>query len=416
MFEPSQPILVAHPSAGWQARHDRELFGGPEEISLQGQPLLRECRFRLDDLDNASAIVDMQRQFHKGGAAVVLSEGYFPYGGEIKFRQECRYAQNHLRVIFDLRWLRGTVVKRHFGLGSLRLPGKFRRYFCLPPAQHQAEGKAAYWQEIPAFAGGAPLMVGHWHRPPPAVVFEREDGLFVEIGTGSDLWRWEECLGAGPENGSYKIFLEADGLRFDREPLMCCGEFEPVSRPYRYTWYAAWGRQLPQPEAPQGEPIRCAKGSLEAEFSIPSGARPAFTLDASAIAWPASACQAPSSLALASGRRPVPCLESSLVQKVLRRPIRRLRELPDGILVLKGLNPGCCWDAGHMEKNHRPFVSHWDINGLHEYLVWIRQQLGPAWEIRLDGAGLPPLPSLASPCLQNGFGTEERLEALEDEE
>ena len=80
---------------------------------------------------------------------------------------------------------------------------------------------------------------------------------------------------------------------------------------------------------------------------------------------------------------------------MVRRLGRMLRErFETGILVIRGLTPGCCWNPGHFEKNNREILAHWDINGLMELMVWLRQQL-PGWELRIIPDESLPLPSLA---------------------
>ena len=121
----------------------------------------------------------------------------------------------------------------------MKLPGEFNKFTIVPPAQHQTEGAEVHVREIPKWKG-KDIMVGHWHRPPISLIFHRKDGIDLEVGTGFDLWRWEQNLGYYPESGSYKVLLTEAGLELIREPLACCEEFEPEQRNYRFTWYFAW--------------------------------------------------------------------------------------------------------------------------------------------------------------------------------
>jgi hypothetical protein len=403
--DPIQHIAITHPDLGWEAIHDAERFGGPTEIKVDGLPVLRDNSFHVDDVDETYAVIKRQRLFHKGGAAVVQSEGYFPFGGEIRFFQTCRYAMNHLRVIFDLEWARGSVVKQSFGLGCLRLPGRFKRFFTLPPAAEQMAGQVGSWQEIPA-ADGRAQPVGSWSQPPPAWVFEREDGLFIEIGTGSDLWRWEECLGAGAGQAGYQIIRTDAGLEIVRNLLACPTEFLPTPRPFRFTWYAAWGRELPA-AATLPAKIQAVEFDANREPKLPAkmGKLPKLLVDMSQIPWPASALRTLSPADQLNGiRQAACCWESDSGQKSLRRLIRKLRDqYPKGTLVVKGVSPACCWDPSHLEKPNRESLAHWDINGIIDLFVWLRHQLGPGWEIRLDQDGTLPLPSLAGLGGINGF-------------
>ena len=400
-----QHIAFSHPQLGWEAVHDAERFGGPTEINFEGVAVLRDNSFHVDDVDETYAVIKRQRLSHKGGAAVVHSEGYFPFGSEVRFFQTCRYAMNHLRVIFDLEWTRGTLVKQSFGLGCLRLPGRFKRFFFLPPALDQVAGQAGEWRDLPA-ADGQSQVVAEWSQPPPVLVFERNDGLFVEIGTGSDLWRWEECLGGGTGNGRYRIVRTDAGLEIVRDLLARQAEFQPVSRPFRFTWYAAWGRELPA-AAKLPAKIQTVEFDASREPILPAkmGKLPKLLVDLSLIPWPVSALRTASpDDQLAGHRQATCCWENDAGQKSLRRLVRKLRDrFPKGTLVIKGLTPGCCWDPSHLEKPNRESLAHWDINGIVDLFVWLRHQLGPGWEIRLDQDGALPLPSLAGLSEPNGF-------------
>jgi len=246
----------------WLARHDASRADGPFELcDGQGEPWLRDVTFYVDDLGADLALSERFRVACKGGVATVETTGRYPFGAGISVKQALRYAVNHVRVVTDVQLPPGSIVRRHLGLGGFTLPGRWRRFYCLPPAQHLAEGRQGAWQDIPAEAP-ASGMIGHWHRPPLRLVFERDDGVRVEVGTGGDVWRWEQNFGFGPEAGNYKLRLEPGGLRFEREPLMTCAEVAPVARIYRLTWYLAW-------EGPRGRrgdaATAAAKGQKRAD-------------------------------------------------------------------------------------------------------------------------------------------------------
>ena len=407
----AKQITIAHPDGMWEAVHSTERFGGPHTISVNGDVLLEAPRFHIDDIGDESAIVLKQRAFRKAGTAMATSTGYLPFGSETKFFQSCRYAANHVRITFDLRWRRNTAIRRHLGLGSLFLPGKWKRYFCLPPSLHLSEGAKPKWQDI-SDADDAPAMIGHWHRPPLALVFERADGTAVEIGTGYDLWRWEQCLGLGPENGSYKILREENGLRLVREPVMCCEEFTPLPRDYRFTWYAAWRSAKAQETSPlpPANPLQfdlrrgLTPGGL-AETVAHKSEPPVFSLDLNDIAWPAKFRRAGTAAAYIRGENEAqPCWKSPGMQKGLRHAIRQLAGLStEGTLQLRGVNPGLCWDSTHLGYKNPDGVAHWDINSVLDFAVWTRQQLGLGWQIQTETGALAELPSMTGLFGQNGF-------------
>ncbi|NLF19118.1 MAG: hypothetical protein GX595_17965 [Lentisphaerae bacterium] len=395
----------------WLARHDASRADGPFELcDGQGEPWLRDVTFYVDDLGADLALSERFRVACKGGVATVETTGRYPFGAGISVKQALRYAVNHVRVVTDVQFPPGSIVRRHLGLGGFTLPGRWRRFYCLPPALHLAEGRQGGWQDIPAEAP-ASGMIGHWHRPPLRLVFERDDGVRVEVGTGGDVWRWEQNFGFGPEAGNYKLRLEPGGLRLEREPLMTCAEVSPVARIYRLTWYLAWegpkGRRGDAAAAavPEAVPVSfSARGEAMVRAAAGTAASPALRLDLRDWPAPPQARRAATPGDVAGERRDGGlCWESVAVQKAFRRIIRQVAALgPEGTLVLCGLEPGLCWDPAHCQRRGAP-QAHWDMDALLAVSVWTRQQLGLGWRIVVERGAVDTLPAESRLFEPTGF-------------
>ena len=382
----------------WKARHDATRVDGPAEITCAGDCLVREVSFQVDDFAADLMLRDRFRDFHKGGAAVVEASGHYPFGAEMGIAQTFRYGARHLRVVSDLTLRKGSTVRRQIDLGSLFLPGPWRRLYCIPPSQDLLEGKTAGWLELPA-AFPPEGVVAQWPRPPLALVFERPNGTRLEVGTGADLWRWERHFGLGSATAGYTILAEADGLRLRREPLRTDAEVQPQPREYRLSWYLAWQAadyQAPAPSDLEPAVVRfTAQGEALVQEAAGAAACPALLIDLAH--WPclASRRRAASPTALRRGERaPCPCWESAGVQKALHRMIRQVAALgPRGVLTWRGLVPGLFWDPAHCERQGEP-LPHWDLDALLGLGTWGRQQLGPDWQVHVDVPGWEMLPSL----------------------
>lgn len=413
-------IVLSHDGGLWSAQHDPESAAGPLKIRIGDDTVVENCRFHIDDFEPESMVVERFRAHHRGGAAVVEASGLFPFGNEIRLGQTFRYAANHVRITSDLNWPKATEVRRHFALGDLFLPGHWHRFYVFPPLTRlNARRSRPAWHDIPQDSRPG-TMIGHWHRPPLAVVFERPDGTRLEVGTGSDVWRWESCLGYCPESGSYKITVEADGIRFIREPLMCCLPYTPAAGQRRFTWHLAWyGTAFPGPrQFPPAETLRFENGKLgDFERDVPAKT-PSVVLDTSTLPVPASARKALSAPDLIRGKlASVPCWESHPVSKLARSVIRRLAAMSDnGYLRIKGLLPQPCHVAGHVDRRETDGVAHWDINGILDFCVWARRQLGESWEMRLENRLAEILPSLRCLELPNGFDPQEMVAPKTDME
>lgn len=412
--------IIRYTDGSWQAVHDKDLYGGPNEIQVAGETLAVIKPFYIDDMSEDTAVLKRFRAFRKTGAAVVASEGYFPIGGEVKFFQNYKYASNHVRVTFDLRWPKGMMLKRRFGFGEILLPGRWKKYFCIPPASHVAEGKDPQWVDFSEYEGKS-VMSGHWHRPPLSLVFEREDGMRFELSCGSDIWRWEQCMGFGPENGSYKIFVEEQGIRIVREPLMCCSEFEPQARDYRFSWVMAWtmpGEKKALDEKNASLLSMSGEQKLHKDKIVKDGSTP-MMLDAESCNLPDFADCTPSPTDnVLDKRSDTVCWEGSAAQKRVRKVIRSLKgECEPGTLIFRNFLPGICWDARHLNRKNKEGLCHWNLDSLLDFSEWTRKQLGDDWKLSaVVPAPWDELPSMQNCFDINGFENEEYFEFVPPEE
>lgn len=438
----AEQIRVTHDDGLGELVFAADRAGGPQEIRLAADVLVREVRSYLDDFIEKQAVVDDLKGSRKGGTAVVQAHAFYPFGCKVAFTQTVTCAANRAMFTYDLKWPQQGVVRRQFGLGSLFVPGAWARFWCVPPAQQLAErGETVTCQPIPEqAAAAAPVLLGQWQRPPLALVLERADGLRLEIGTGSDLWRWEFGLGLGPDTGSYQLFAERDGLRFVREPLRCSAEFTPAARKFRFTWYAAWWKpglvsasaagdgatlltfrpdgdlDVPRPPPPAARASKAKTKSRKKPVVPAKLPPPCWALDFATLPVPDTCRRFSSTEKLGSGQRAAEfCWEADAVQKRARRVIRQIAAAAEpGTLVIRGVRPGLCWDASHLGKVNPAGLAHWDINAIFDYSEWVCQQL-TGWQVLFEpgadaafpgaAAGLWPPPSVAGLFQPNGFST-----------
>jgi len=403
-------ITVRHSELGWSALHDGMRFGGPVTVAVGSDEVLRDEGVRIDDLPTDSMVVGEARAYRRGGCFVVETSGFFPFGGEVRMRRVCRYAANHVRVTLDVDWPAGMEVRRHFSTGDLFLPGEWQRMLVVPPPPWRLSegGWAPYELRLAPPADDGERMIAHWHRPPLAIVLRRRGGVQVEVGTGVDVWRWQHALGAGAENGSWKVLLSRQGVRLVREPLMTCAGFAPAPRSYRFTWYAAWaGSGWSPPNASGAVPVKFAEnGSPQApgeadapllQFRVPEmPVRPEWR-------------RAPAMAEYVRGRRDAaPCWCAPPVQRRFRRFIRQLAaRYPRGVLILRGLEPGTCWDPAHVDRSDPDGTPHWDLPDLLAMAEWTRRRLHN-WTLRAEAPGpFQKLPSLRYLFAPNGFDADD---------
>lgn len=348
--------------------HDRSVLSGPEQFLYDGQPLIENLQCYLDDRFDYRGVVRTSKGYRKGCVDTVELQGYLPLGNEIYFNHKFQYTNNYARISTDLRLTPGTTLKRHFGLGSLVLPGKWVKYFEIPAPQHQLEGAESRWHEIEAGSEGERLMVGHWHRPPTTLTFVREDGVQVEIGTGSDVWRWEYGLGYGPESGSFKIFQHGDRLEIQREPLMCCEEFTAQAREYRFTWFLRWGQPEKAPQVQQWMNLN--------DKGLPEEGVRHLGIEVTNENLPDSYYKTATPEQFYNGEHTnALCLSHNKTQGQLRTFIRRMKQAGQlESITFRGLSCGPCYNPSHVQRRNKPVV-HNDSSYILDFTDWVRQTL-----------------------------------------
>jgi len=403
-------VIITHPDNSWKIVHDLHNFGGPLSLEVNQTPLLECQSFYIDDLSENSAVLRKLQEYRKAGQAVISTDAYLPFGVELQLRQTCRYAGRHARITFDINWQKNSYIQRHFGVGSLFLPGKWQRYYCLPPAEHLAQGVEPTWHSINNDPKSSPMQ-GHWHRPPLALVFEHQSGIRLEIGTGNDIWRWQNCMSAAPESASYKIIRQKNGLQLIREPLMCCEEFSPKVQNYRFTWYIAWSTPNDNKKDTTNNPTQIPfnkDNSIDLKTlkkQLAENSTPNLLLDLTKLNFPPHTCRTTtSSNYIRKQTSNQPCWQNPIIQKTARKIIRSIAgNFQEGELTIKGITPGICWSSEHLDRKNPDGISHWDINNILNFSSWLRQHLNKYWKIKIQNNSNWQLPSLENLGADNGF-------------
>ena len=249
-----------------------------------------------------------------------------------------------------------------------------------------------------------PLMLAHLHRQPLSVTFRRPNGTAIELGTGFDIWRWDENLGYGPESGSVKVILEEDGIRFIREPLACCEEFTPEHRPFRFTWYMAWRENGANKNLPKHE-----LHSLEFDTRGEVNTYPLIQalkkkklytyveFDWAKLTWKNNQQRIPSNYDYIRGKEGngQSCWCCSSVVTRAKKIIRKIAAVEglDGI-VFKNFVPGTCFNPAHVSKKHENGTAHWDLSGLFDLGTWAKNHCGDKLHLHVK-ADKDTAPSLA---------------------
>lgn len=376
----SNIIIFTDDSGKWQAEHPLNGINGPLKISCKNDTLLTDCSgYCGEKPESSSAIARRVKDYHKGGLSVIEAEGFMPFeDGQISYKHSYKYSNRRVRVTSDISFTGSIPVKRHFGTGSLFLPGKWKDFYVIPAAELSVHGAEERLIEIPKYTG-TEIMLGHWHRPPLSVTFKRPNGTTLEVGTGSDIWRWEENLGYAPESGSFKIILEEKGIRFVREALACCETYIPPNRSFRFSWYIAWRENGANKALPRHHEIKLAfdkQGELNLtnlKKQVQSKSLYAYALfDLNDLSWDIKQLSSASPYDyIREINTELPCWTASSVATRVKKVIRKLLEIDelDGI-IFKNFTPKICYQSHHVNKKHENGSAHWDVNGLFDFASW----------------------------------------------
>ena len=372
-------FTVIDDSGKWVAEHPPTGIHGPLKISYKNDTVLSDCIGYCGTKKETQAIARKTKDYHKGGTSVVETEGFMAFeDGKVNYKHSYKYSNKRVKVVSDVAFLGNTPINRHFGLGSLFLPGKWKNIYIIPAADLVSHGAQEKLISVPDYKG-ANIMLGHWHRPPLSVTFRRPNGTTIEVGTGSDLWRWEDNLGFSPESGSYKIILEEKGIRFIREPLACCEDFNPENRSYKFSWYIAWRENGANKALANHQPIPVtldSKGEVntkEIRNQLQDKSLYAYAvLDFDSFTWQDK--QQTSKTAydfIRNIKTSDACWTCSSVVTRAKNVIRKLAEIDelDGI-IFKNLSPKICYQSHHVNKKFENGTVHWDINGLFDFASW----------------------------------------------
>lgn len=401
MIETDYENVSIFPQEGkWKATHTKSCLGGPAEIIYNKAPIVESVHSHVGDIKDTMAIVRSFKDYHKQNASVLEYAGFLPYGSQIGFNHTYRYFENRLRVTTDVHITPGATIARHLGVGSLFLPGKWEKFNIIPAAQHQVDGAEAFTRSVPKW-DGKDIMIGHWHRPPLAMTFAKKNGVRVEIGTGSDLWRWEGNFGFFPESGSYKLILKENGIEVIREVLACCENFEALPAEYRFTWHLAWDcTKEKEPKVPSKTvtiPLLNGKDLDKAELKkslLATGSDTVLVIDLKRFSWPDSFYKSPSPIdyVLKETSNEVSFMHKSVATS-LKKIIRQVLEIDEitGIS-FKNFIPGISYNSSHVNKKDATGSVHWDINQLLDFAAWtsfqaqerdvkLYNEVSPAWNI-----------------------------------
>lgn len=293
----------------------------------QGEELVNIVWGKLNNISEKDALNEKCR-FHSkldNREVQIESANVYPFGGESLLERNLKLRDKLLEVCVDVKPGRGETV-RSFELEDLIIPGEFSKIEIIRNLPEAGQD----WQLEPLTATEDIL----YSAPQPwvAIVLTKVNGTILEIGIGGDYWRMQGC-----GDTLWQIIRNQDAVVLKSRPVALTAEETVERRPWRFSYYIAWGRN-------SSTRLMAEKNDITITPEVGKD------LECS-------------------------CFRAPSVRRTLRKFIRREQESSGNLhLILPDVT--ACQDAAHLERPGKKSLAHWDLEELFALYSWGNRQLG----------------------------------------
>lgn len=373
MPENEQQNLIATGN-GWRTVFDQEI-AGKMSFHYSGQPILETGGVSFGKFSEHNAMISKLRihQYMDFDACKVESVSVIPFGSEPEIRRSTEFVGNHAKVIVDIDMKKGFPADK-ISVDKILLPGNWQRIaFIEDMSAKSSSANVIHWENL----NDEKEFTRNSESPLLVILLESDDGKMIEVGIGSDLWRWISAEKAG-HNAKFCIKKCAKGISFIRNVVCWPEEIELDTRLWRFTWYFSWLNV--------NNPI---KSVSEKSVGLPLPGEKIKKVDPPIYHLPVSGWHKSACAILENQPIDVPCLQSSIIKKHLKRWVRSMaNQCCDETVYLTGLIPGVCESASHMERPKKQCLPHLNIFSLLDFWFWAYRQFrktGNDFRIVADG-------------------------------
>ncbi|MCP4178488.1 MAG: hypothetical protein GY756_12045 [bacterium] len=362
----SYRILNSNPNVDhWEAEFD--ISGtGDMTFSYNGKTLLKSRGTELGMLKELNGLSEYTRTHtsEKTDWQWVDSKTIHPFGSEPMIKRKWEQASNHIKVVTDIT-LHSETPMKYMKIDTLEIPGKWSKIVVI--GQSGIDDLNVTVKELDV----ASLEKSEYKfdSVPLVVLFKAEDGTMIEIGTGYDLWRWNQTEKYEAEC-NYSLILKSDGILFNRQPFVWENDYSFPRNNLRFTWYFAWGKET------ENESTDVVKNILEVHNKKLTVNKvddnKNYTIDNSL--WPKTAIIKNNDNSILS-----PCFSSRQTGNLFKKWLRTLFpkiELTGENITLYDIEPGLCLNSSHMERSNDKDILHCDYLYIMSLWEWANKYLG----------------------------------------
>jgi len=343
-----------------QGRGVELIITGSEEETMRVLPLDLG-----GGLSEANGIVnDCRRHSREDGFSFSFeSTTIIPFGVEPEIKREIEFAGNHAAVTVDLQ-LKGGLAVKSLQLDPVIISGPFERIGIISyPDESGVIGKIK-WRSP---SEGTEECLYRSARPFLCCVAETKSGQRWEIGCGDDLWRWQ-CAGKYQADSEFRIIRRDNELRIEREVYRHRDENTIApERNLRFRWYFAWdsGKRPLRRKAAPATVVELSDALPETKALKTTGFTWNGTLHPKAVYMPTPETSGNAVCALA---HPVVKRYKNWVRSAAAKYVSASVRITE-------VSAHFCSCAGHLERNNKPQLSHWDMMAVFELWNWGNRQL-----------------------------------------
>ena len=284
----------------------------------------------------------------------VESEVIQPFGSEPAIRRKIEQSGNFMRVITDV--LIKTAMSLEFlKIDTIRIRGEWEDitiYY-----QSLRENSEILSQKIDIKDIDEKEI--SFKAIPLAVVFTDKNGIQLEIGTGYDLWRWNNAARFSADS-KFILKKEKNYILFERIPVLWKNEREMQKFNFRFSWYFAWGKK----PLTEGKVQEKAANLLFQNNKLTGYQAGICDYKLDYANWPESARSSNSNEPCFSSRQ-----TAKLLKDFLRKALSKLGD-EDKSINLHEVSSHICVNSGHLERNKLETFIHWDYWDMMVFWEW----------------------------------------------
>ncbi len=279
-----------------------------------------------------------------------------PFGSEPEINRQIRFVANSAKIVTDLKLKRDLPIKK-ISVDDLELESIWDEYAIVDCNDFNLSNLK--WNKIEDKV--------FYDKPQTFLILllRSQEGNILEIGAGDDLWRWN-IASQSDLKSQFLIKKENDKIIVSRNIYI----FEENINNYPYElklkWYFSWYEN-----SENNIKFEDLKTQIENNINkIKENDDNCIFLELPKN-WDDETLSY-----LNETTNKVPCLNSPIVEKYLKKKIRKINaKLANGTVYICDIEPSLCDKSIHVKRPKKDNLLHWGVIPLLDLYFWMNKQL-----------------------------------------